>query len=522
MGLGTDRQTPKFVGIWIRVSTEDQVRGESPEHHETRARAYAEAKGWTVAETYRLDAVSGKAVMGHAEAQRMLADVRSGRISALVFSKLARLARNTRELLEFSQIFRKEGADLVSLQESIDTSSPAGRLFFTMIAAMAEWEREEIADRVAASVPVRAALGKSLGGRAPYGYVWRDKVLAVNPDEAPVRKLIYELYLEHGRKKTVAQILTDRGYRTRVGRPFSAMAVEELICDPSAKGMRRANYTTRRNGEYERKPESEWVLTPVPPIVSTELWDACNSLLLSRKSGAPFPGPRPEHLFGGKVRCACGGKMYARKQIGKYLCQVCNRKIPAADLEAIYHSQLVGFLFSDVEIAAHLERSDNEIASREVLLERQKEERAAVQRDLDRLFELYLAGELPKEGFGLKYRPLEARLAQIDTEIASLQAAIDVGKIAKLSQDQVVTEVRTLHARWPDLSHGEKRDIIQAITDEIVIDVDAIDIRLQYQPEGGTTAQKGTYEVGSPLGWLWTRITELADSSSARRMTSRA
>ena len=118
----------KTVGIWIRVSTEDQVRGESPEHHERRARAYAEAKGWRVVETYRLDAVSGKAVMGHAEAQRMLADIRSGTITGLVFSKLARLARNTKELLEFAEIFRACGRRAwCSLQEeAIDTSSPAG------------------------------------------------------------------------------------------------------------------------------------------------------------------------------------------------------------------------------------------------------------------------------------------------------------------------------------------------------------------------------------------------------------
>lgn len=60
----------KRIGIWIRVSTEDQVRGESPEHHERRARLYAEAKEWQVVEVYRLDAVSGKTVIETPEAKR--------------------------------------------------------------------------------------------------------------------------------------------------------------------------------------------------------------------------------------------------------------------------------------------------------------------------------------------------------------------------------------------------------------------------------------------------------------------
>jgi site-specific DNA recombinase len=90
------RDAAKSVGIWIRVSTEEQVQGESPQHHEKRARAYAEAKSWHVAEVYCLEAVSGKAVMEHPEAKRMLADIRSGAITGLVFSKLARLARNTK------------------------------------------------------------------------------------------------------------------------------------------------------------------------------------------------------------------------------------------------------------------------------------------------------------------------------------------------------------------------------------------------------------------------------------------
>lgn len=75
------------AGLWIRVSTEDQARGDSPEHHEVRGQMYAEMKGWTVVTVYHLEGVSGKSVMGHPEAKRMLADVRGGQISALIFSK---------------------------------------------------------------------------------------------------------------------------------------------------------------------------------------------------------------------------------------------------------------------------------------------------------------------------------------------------------------------------------------------------------------------------------------------------
>src|ERR671919_2794555 len=97
------RAETKTVGIWIRVSTEDQAQGESPQHHEMRAKSYAESRGWQVAEVYHLEGVSGKSVMEHPEARRMMADVRRGRIAGLLFSKLARLARNTKELLDFSE-----------------------------------------------------------------------------------------------------------------------------------------------------------------------------------------------------------------------------------------------------------------------------------------------------------------------------------------------------------------------------------------------------------------------------------
>lgn len=474
----------KHVGIWIRVSTEDQVRGESPETHERRARLYAEAKGWDVVEVYRLDALSGKAVRDYPETKRMLADIRSGHIEGLIFSKLARLARNTKELLEFAEIFRECGADLISLAESIDTSTPAGRLFYTMIAAMAQWEREEIAERVAASVPIRAKMGKPLGGQAPYGYQWKDKKLIPDEKEAPVRKLIYELFREHKRKKVVARVLNEKGYRTRNGSKFSDTTVDRLLRDSIAKGVRRANYTRTIDNSraWELKPESEWVFQDIEAVVPGDLWDECNAFLNAQREKGKRTTQRTLHLFAGLTYCACGPKMYVLTNSPKYTCQKCRNKIPKDDLEAVFIEQIKQFSISPDEISAHLDRANVTIETKAELLKVLEAERQKLNGEIDKLHELYQSAMIDKHGFGAKYHPWADRLRQLDEEIPAAQAELDVMKITQLSEEEIVTGAKQLYERWPKLSDKEKRKIVEFITEKIVIGKDEVEINLYYAP----------------------------------------
>jgi site-specific DNA recombinase len=480
-----DMDKSKPVGIWIRVSTEDQARGESPEHHEKRAQYYAESKGWEVKEVYHLEAVSGKSVMGQPETQRMLEHIKSGRITGLVFSKLARLARNTKELLEFADIFREYNADLISLQEAIDTSTPAGRLFYTMIAAMAQWEREEISERVAASVAIRAKLGKSTGGQAPFGYQWKEKRLIPDPKEAPIRKLIYELFLEHKRKKTVARLLNEAGHRTKNGSKFSDTTVLRLLKDTTSKGLHRANWTKGPPEKHKKriiKPQEEWVYTKVEPIVSEELWEQCNAILDEQERSNKRPARKPVHLFTGHVFCQCDYKMYVPSNSPKYICYKCRNKIGETDLEEIFHEQLKTFFFSSGEIANYLNQADHVIKEKEDLLKAISEEKKKLESEMGKLYRTYIDNELTMESFGRYHKPLEERAKQLENQIPDLQGEIDFLKIQYLSSDQILNEAKDLYSRWKDLTPEEKLKIVENITEKIIIGQEDVTIHLAYLP----------------------------------------
>ena len=480
-------ESKKSVGLWVRVSTD--MQGDSPEHHELRGRHYAEAKGWNIAKFYRLEAMSGKSVMGYSETQRMMEDIQKGEISGLIFSKLARLARNTKELLEFADFFKDNEADLISLEEAIDTSTPAGRLFYSMIAAMAQWEREEISARISASVPIRAKLGKRLGGVAAYGYAWDGKQFVLDEKEAPVRKLMYELYLKYKRKKTVARELNNLGYRTRNGLPFSDTTIERLIKDPIAKGTRRANW---KDTKSNIKPESEWVLLPAPSIISEEVYNECNSLIQVQKD-KPRRGKQPMHLLAGYVFCEfCDKKMYVfHEHLSNYKCQTCKNRIQASSLEEIYHSQLKSFLLTDADVSAYNKQTDARIKEKEELLSTVTAEAEQLRKKLNHIFDMRSSNEMTKKRFAEQYWPIEKRLGQLEKQLPELQADVDFLKISYASSDVVLQNAKDLYDRWPAIPFEEKRNIVETITNKITIGKEDVHLSLAYLPNNQPSLNGG-------------------------------
>lgn len=155
-----DSQTFKRVGIYARVSTSGH--GQDPSLQVEELRQVSQQRGWRIVETYVDDGESGKKASRPA-LNRLMADARAKKFDLVAVSRFDRFARDTAHLLSALEEFRKLGIDFVSVRESVDTSTPLGKAIFTIIAAIAELERELIRERVLVGVKRARALGKHCG-----------------------------------------------------------------------------------------------------------------------------------------------------------------------------------------------------------------------------------------------------------------------------------------------------------------------------------------------------------------------
>ena len=147
----------KRVGIYCRVSTGDQ----SVDLQRTELLEYAQFRKWDIAGVYE-DVISGSKDR-RPNLDRLMADAKRGKFDAVAVWKFDRFARSTRFLLEALEVFNSLGIDFVSLRESVDTSTPTGKMVFTILGAVAELERSNIRERVIAGQRAAKRRGVKFG-----------------------------------------------------------------------------------------------------------------------------------------------------------------------------------------------------------------------------------------------------------------------------------------------------------------------------------------------------------------------
>ena len=210
----TKRQKPRSAGIYARISLDRNGESLAPERQIEDARAEVERRGWTVVEVYSdRDTSAYKRNVTRPEYDRMMRDLRTGKIDAIVVWKLDRLIRRFTMISKVLEVLDDTSAELVSVQEPfIDTTSPMGKAVLGLMAGMAEQESQNISTRVKRQQEQARSNGKLQGGGTrPFGLTTDGSVIE---SEAAVVRECMKRVLSGESLRSIARDLNARRVKT--------------------------------------------------------------------------------------------------------------------------------------------------------------------------------------------------------------------------------------------------------------------------------------------------------------------
>jgi site-specific DNA recombinase len=172
-------------------------------------------EGWRLIPGRYDDGAFSGASLERPALQRLLADVRAGKINIVLVYKVDRLTRSLADFAQLIELFDAHGVSFVSVTQSFNTSSSMGRLTLNVLLSFAQFERELIGERVRDKIAASQRKGIWVGGPVPLGYAAVDKKILVVPAEAEAVRTIFARYLELGSMRALAQDLDRRGIRSK-------------------------------------------------------------------------------------------------------------------------------------------------------------------------------------------------------------------------------------------------------------------------------------------------------------------
>lgn len=260
--------------IYTRVSTTAQVDGYSLDAQLECLKSYADYRDLEICGEYCDAGVSGGSISGRLAFQKMIADIvdQKDDIGFVLVFKLSRFGRNSADVLKYMQLLQDYEIDLVSVNESIDSSTQSGKMMLTIMSAVAEMEKENIRAQFMAGKLQKVINGGWHGGPVPYGYRSVNKELVVEENEAKIVELIYNMYAEaHLSLRGVCRYLDEHGYnREYKGKQvhFTDRFIADMLDNPIYCGKYHYN---KRSGIGATVME---IKGSHKPIVSEELWNA--------------------------------------------------------------------------------------------------------------------------------------------------------------------------------------------------------------------------------------------------------
>lgn len=462
------------VAAYIRVSTQMQVEeGYSLSAQKERLKAFAFSQSWDIVQFYVDEGISAKD-MERPELQRMLKGVKEKLFDIVLVYKLDRLTRSVIDLDKMLRVFSDHEVMFKSATEVYDTTTATGRLFIRLVASMAQWERENLGERVRMGMSEKAREGKWAISIPPFGYNRKGDYLVINETEASIVKKIFEMYLsgKYGVGK-IAMKLNQTKLKTKTDSNWNYSSIHYVLTNPVYTGTIRYNYRVNKEQYFE-------VENAAPAIIDEDSFNRVQLILNKRSTSHPRTATS-NFIFSGVLRCSrCGsamtGKYSVSKRNGKeyvsYNYQCHNKKFGTCDQPLISQNYLESQFLVLVsnwnlkEQAPAVAKESDSVNDDSERIKNIKKEISEIAKRRSRWQYAWVNEMISDDDFKKRSDEEAEKEKMLLTELETLEAKtvthIDNQNIAELISD--------LPAIWGDFDVSEKKQFIQMAIKNIVAD----------------------------------------------------